>query len=215
MCTGKLSTLWRHKCTKIEGSTFVIILYHVWVNSFGRWDHPWSCCILILLPKNGAFSLLSVYAFPTSLLDAGKTYWYSEVVLFPQKVLISAQCESCTGGFVLAFGQYLSHIRFYKYSKFGKETIWTLQSINNACFKRLNSGKKSLCVCVSVYSCVVCEHLRACAYWRYKLLNIHGVCARLGPRDKTLIFWQRGNRRWMGQWVWRWCVDIRGLMVWI
>lgn len=52
-----------------------------------------------------------------------------------------------------------------------------------------------LFACLCVYAV---KHLRACAYCcrRWELLNIHGVCARLGPRDKTFMFWQPESERW-------------------
>ena len=63
-----------------------------------------------------------------------------------------------------------------------------------------NSGCRRKAVSVYMYMFVwvfvcVCWQLCACPYCcllkrRWKLLNIHGVCAKLGPRDKTFMFWQ-------------------------
>lgn len=74
--------------------------------------HP--CCILILQSTDVNLSLpLSLFhAFLISLLDAGKSYWYSEVVRCPQNGPISAHCENCTGGSPLASNRYLSDIHF-------------------------------------------------------------------------------------------------------
>lgn len=81
-----------------------------------------------------------------------------------------------------------------------RQTSKTQQSINNASLETLFAEEKAFHY--SYKSAHVC--LRMCVFWpacvcalavrllkrRWKLLNIHVVCAWLGPGDKMLMFWQ-------------------------
>lgn len=81
----------------------------------------------------------------------------------------------------------------------GKETNELNSAKRKQCpFWNTVCRTKTLSMCMYICVCVFFPCFRVCVCVlkrRWKLLNIHGVCARLGPRDKTFMFWQPKRER--------------------